>query len=247
MCSHAYLPYAPLNTPKPFAEGVWIVDGPEIGMRYLGMTFPFPTRMTIVRLPSGDLWVHSPIAWTEQMGDAIARLGPVRFLVAPNTLHYWYLPDWQARFPAARSYGPPGLDRKARRVVSIDEELGIEPPAVWRDVIGQCIVPSHLFTEVDFFHRPSRTLIITDLIENFEPARVRQPLLRWVTKVFGVADPDGKAPFDMQWSFIGLRPGVRAAVERMISWAPDRIVIAHGRCYETDAVKELRRAFRWVR
>lgn len=246
MSSDAFIDYAPLNTLKPVADEVWIVDGPEIGMRYFGLTLPFPTRMTIVRLPDGDLWVHSPIAWNDDLGVAITALGFVRYLVAPNTLHYWNLPEWQARFPRAHSYGPPGLAGKARRPLQIDETLGDAPPQAWADVFDQCLVPGRLLTEVDFCHRPSRTLILTDLIENFEPSRVRSPLLRWVMRTFGAADPDGKAPLDMQWSFLGHRRQVRAAAERMIGWAPERIIIAHGRCYDANAVTELRRAFRWV-
>jgi hypothetical protein len=39
---------------------------------------------------------------------------------------------------------------------------------------------------------------------------------------------------------------LRAAVEQMIAWEPERIVIAHGRCYDRDGAAELRRAFRWL-
>jgi hypothetical protein len=246
MSSGAFTPYAPLNTLKPIADNVWIVDGPEIGMRYLGLTFPFPTRMTIVRLPAGDLWVHSPIAWHDDLGGALCALGSVRYLIAPNTLHYWYLPDWQARFPRSRSYGPPGLTEQARRPLRVAETLGEQPPPAWLGIFDQCLVPGRVLTEVDFFHRPSATLILTDLIENFEPSRVRSLLLRQTIKVFGAADPDGKAPLDMQWSFFGHRHKVRDAAERMIGWAPARIILAHGRCYDAHAVAELRRAFRWV-
>ncbi len=217
MTSPAFVPYAPLNILKPFADEVWIVDGPEIGMRYLGLTFPFPTRVTVVRLPTGDLWIHSPIAWNDDLGDAIAKLGRARYLIAPNTLHYWYLPDWQARFPQARSYGPPGLVEKARRPITIDETLSETAPAAWNDVFDLCPFPGSLLTELDFLHRPSRTLILTDIIENFEPARVRGRLLRWLMQAFGAADPDGKAPFDMQLSFLGHRRQVRAAAERLIA------------------------------
>lgn len=241
----AFIPYAPLNTLKPFADDIWIVDGPEIGMRYFGVTLPFPTRMTIVRLPDG-LWVHSPIAWDHELGTALAQFGEVRHLIAPNTLHYWYLPEWQARCPEARSYGPPGLVDKARRPLTIDETLDDVAPAAWRNVFDQCLFPGDLLTEVDFLHRPSGTLILTDIIENFEPARVRNPLLRWTVKAFGAADPDGKAPFDMQWSFRGHRREVRAAAQRLVDWAPGRIILAHGRCYQVDATSELRRAFRWA-
>ena len=55
MSGDAYVPYAPLQTIKDFAKDVWIVDGPEIEMRYLGLDIPFPTRMTVVRLPGREL------------------------------------------------------------------------------------------------------------------------------------------------------------------------------------------------
>lgn len=242
----AYRPYLPLNTLKPFSENIWIADGPEIQMRFCGAQLPFPTRMTVVRLPGRAIWIHSPIMWSVQLHEMISDLGDVRFLVAPNNLHYWYLPDWQQKFPEARSYGPPRLARRARQPVRIDEGLGPLAPAGWAATIDQCCVPGSLLTEFDFFHRPSRSLILTDLIENFEPSRVRNPWLRWVIRLSGAADPDGKAPYDMQLSFMGHRRELRAEVKRMIDWAPERIIIAHGRCYTENGTNELKRAFRWV-
>ena len=241
----SYIPYAPLDTLKPFSKDIWIVDGPEIGMHYFGLKLPFPTRMTIVHMPDEKLWCHSPIAWNDNLGAEIDRLGPVSYLIAPNTIHYSYLANWQARYPQACSYDPPGLACKVPKL-AIGEVLGKDPPAAWGDAFGQCLVPGSLLTEVDFFHRASRTLILTDLIENFEPSRVRNRLLRWTMQAFGAASPDGKAPIDMQLSFIRQRPAVREAALQMIAWAPERIVLAHGLCYEKDAVAELRRAFRWV-
>jgi Domain of unknown function (DUF4336) len=246
MPDDAFVPYAPLNELKPIAPDIWLVDGPEIRFAYLGVTLPFPTRMTIVRLPDGALWIHSPIAPSDAPFSSVGALGTVRYLVAPNTLHYWWLPDWQARFPDAEVFLAPGLERAAKRALPAGTALGAAPPAAWAGVIDQMIVFGDLLTEAVFFHRPSRTLILTDLIENFEPARVRNPFLRWLMRVSGAADPDGKAPYDMQLSFFRQRKGVRAAARRMIEWAPKRIVIAHGRWYETDGVVELRRAFRWV-
>jgi hypothetical protein len=75
---------------------------------------------------------------------------------------------------------------------------------------------------------------------------VRNFWLRWAMQVFGAADPDGKAPYDMQLSFLGHRSELRGAAKRMIGWAPERIILAHGRCYDRDGVRELQRAFRWV-
>jgi hypothetical protein len=62
----------------------------------------------------------------------------------------------------------------------------------------------------------------------------------------GALDPDGKAPIDLQLSFLARHASVRQAVEKMIAWAPERLIIAHGRWYPSGAVAELRRAFRWV-
>ena len=242
----AFFPYEPLYALKVFAEDVWIMDGPEIGMRSLGITVPFPTRMTIVRLPTGELWVHSPVRWIDALGPMLSELGPVAHLVAPNSLHYCYLGEWQARFPEARSYGVPGIDAKTKTRVSVEETLGDAPPASWQATFEQCLIVGSILTEADFFHRPSRTLIITDLIENFELKRIKSPLWRWLMKLFGPVDPDGTAPLDMRLSFYGYRQQLKAAVQRMVGWAPDRIIIAHGRCYERDGLSELKRAFRWI-
>ena len=95
-------------------------------------------------------------------------------------------------------------------------------------------------------HGARRTAHRADLIGNVEPSRVPSGLLRVTMQGLGAASPDGKAHIDMQLSFIRHRPAVREAVRQMIDWAPERIVLAHGLCYEKDAVTELRRAFRWV-
>jgi hypothetical protein len=243
---HAHSPYLPLDALKPVADDIWIVDGPEIRFRYAGLEFPFPTRMTIIRLAGGGLWIHSPTEPTGSLTDTVAALGPIQHLVAPNTLHYWWLPDWHARFPDARVHAVAALSRRAKRPLPPFDPLENAPDAAWADDIDQLLVPGSLMTEAVFFHRRSRTVILTDLIENFEPQRIRPPLLRLLTKMVGAADPDGKAPYDMQWSFWPRRREVRNAVQRMIAWGPERAVIAHGRWYEHDAVNELRRAFRWV-
>lgn len=47
--------YAPLDTPKPVAAGIWIVEGPLVYMAALGLRAPFPTRMTLVQLTDGGL------------------------------------------------------------------------------------------------------------------------------------------------------------------------------------------------
>ena len=101
-------------------------------------------------------------------------------------------------------------------------------------------------TEVEFFHHASRTLILTDLIENFEPNKLDSFAMRLLTYIGGAQDPSGSMPRDMRMTFARRKPYLRSTIEKMISWNPDRIILAHGRWYQKDGTLELERAFDWL-
>lgn len=237
--------YEPLYSLKPVAPDLWIADGGWI--RFYGL--PFPTRMAIIRLADGGLWVHSPIADQNGLSDSVAALGPVRHLIAPNWIHYAWIPDWQNRFHQAVSWGCPGVAGRAasRKVhLHLDHELGDTAPAAWAGEISQLLADSGFHREVVFFHRSTSTLILTDLIENFEPSKMpwwTRPLLR----LGGVCDPDGRMPRDIAASFRRRPEHLRHLVDTMLGWAPDRVIMAHGRWYEAGGTAQLRRAFRFLR
>lgn len=241
--------YEPLGVLKPFGDGVWIVDGPVVRMNVLGPRFPFPTRMTVVRLDDGGLFLHSPIEPTSTLIDQVRALGPVRHLVSPNRLHYVHIAAWKAAFPDAIAWASPGVEARARSqgiAVSFDQALGEEPPDAWREEIDQLIFEgSRIVEEVVFFHRASGTLLLTDLIENFEPERLGR-LAGLVMRLSGAAHPDGSTPIDLRLSLLGRRAEARASLERMRAWPVERIVITHGRCFESGGSDELARAFRWL-
>lgn len=235
--------YEPLDTLKPVDDGLWLIDGPAI--RFYGL--PFSTRATVVRLENGGLWVHSPTRLTPALRAELDALGPVRHLIAPNWLHFAHVADWQAAWPRATAWAAPGVAARAVKnglSLSFDRELGAErAEAPWRGEIRQMIVRgSKLHREAVFFHKRSRSLILTDLIEahetRFMPVWAR-PLI-WLA---GIDDSDGKMPPDMAWSFRD-KAALAEDVERMIAWAPPRVILAHGRWYESNGVNELERAFR---
>jgi hypothetical protein len=103
--------YEPLNTLKPVATDIWLIDGPSV--RVCGM--PFPTRCTVVRLADGDLWVHSPTVLTDGLRAELQALGPVRYLIVPDLLHYASIADWQRVFPDAIAYVAPGAAKRAAK------------------------------------------------------------------------------------------------------------------------------------
>jgi Domain of unknown function (DUF4336) len=239
-------PYEPINRLKPIVEDLWIVDGPETRMRYFGLRLPFTTRMTIVRLPDGRLSVHSPTAPTAELLRDVGALGPVGFLVSPSRLHTTWLADWQHAWPEAVSAGVAAEPAWDGSRLTFGVDLGGAGPLPWSAAIAQVLVPGGMFSEAVFFHLPSRSLILTDLIENFELERVTCRWLRWLLRLTGPLHPHGTAPPDMRLSFRRHRPALRAAVAVMRGWAPERIILAHGKWYASDGLRELERAFRWV-
>ncbi|WP_079638272.1 DUF4336 domain-containing protein [Sphingopyxis flava] len=242
----SFTPYAPLNVPKPFGEAIWTVDGPEIRMDYAFGSIPFPTRMTVVRLADGGLWLHSPIEPDDALFAAVDLLGPVTWLVAPNSIHYWYVADWQQRYPRARTAAVPRLAERAKRPFRVDAVL--EGGAPWpREEIALVLVPGTAVNEAVFFHTASRTVILADLIENFEPARVRHRLYRWLIRLSGAAAPHGRAPIDLRVTFWPKRRAVRAAVASILAWPCERIIMAHGLPHASNGASELRRALNWAR
>ena len=241
--------YEPINTFKPVDDNIWIVDGPIVQMAMYGTKIPATTRMTIVRLGNGGLWCHSPTALTPALQTEIDRLGPVEHLVSPNKIHYTHIQRWAEAYPHAIAWASPGVRERAASQhipVTFQADLGDTPPPDWATEIDQAIVRgSRFLDEVVFFHRQSQTLILTDLIENFEPAKVAKGF-RWIIRLMGIADPNGGTPLDLRLTFWGRKAQARQGYEQMLAWAPEKIILAHGRWYPENGVAELKRAFQWL-
>jgi hypothetical protein len=236
--------YPPLDALKPVAKDIWIVDsGP---LRVFGA--PLPVRMTVVRLASGDLWLHSPTRFDAGLCDRLQREGPIAHIVAPNVAHWMFLRDWHTACPNARTYAAPGL-RKRRPVrkakIRIDADLSEMPPAAWEDELEHTIVRGIGFAEVDFFHRASRTLIMTDLVQNLEPDRL-PAAARWLARLVGSAAPDGGAPFYLRLAVRAKGRSAADAAARLVALEPERVIFSHGLWFEDRGAEKLRRSLRWL-
>jgi hypothetical protein len=237
--------YPPLDTLKPVANDVWIVDGPLIRFGPPLLRMPFSTRMTIVRL-AGALFVHSPTPLSDALRAQLAAIGAPCWIISPNRIHYWWIPDWHKAFPDAAVYLAPKVREQAGARIDFDcSTLDRAQGFPWDEAIATLPVTGRYMTEVVFFHRPSRTLILTDFIENFEADKLQSWWMRVLTRLGGVRDPDGSMPRDMRATYRD-RAALKAAVETLIGWNPERVILAHGRWYPRDGASELRRAFRWL-
>lgn len=237
--------YPPLDTLKPVAPNVWIVDsGP---LQAFGLAVP--VRMTVIRLSDGSLWLHSPTRHVLGLRHDIERIGPIRHLVAPNVAHWSFVKAWGAACPLATIWAAPGLrDRGPVKAsgLRIDHDLGPASPAAWAGEIAQRIVPGGFgVAEVAFFHVPSRTLMLTDLVENLEADKIG-PIARPLLRAAGAVAPDGMAPAHLRFAVNRRRSEARAAAAEIVGWDPARVIFAHGRWFDSDGAAQLRHSLRWL-
>lgn len=223
-----------------FAPFLYVADGPVVS--FYG--FPYPTRIALVRLSDGSVWIWSPVALTKELCKFVDDLGPVRHIVSPNKIHHLFLAEWAERWPEARLYAPPGL-AKRRPDLRFDVELGDEPDPAWASDIDQVIFRGSLaMEEVAFFHRESRTALICDLIQRHPEAA----MTGWkgtLMRLDGLVGERGSTPREWRASFLR-RSKARAAREKVLGWNPERLLIAHGECAQTNASKIIQDALSWI-
>jgi len=123
---------------KEHAPGLWTADGQaDKAIPKFLQKYDFSTRMTVIRLTDGGLFLHSPIRLDGGLRAAPIRLdgglraeldglGEVRAIVAPNKFHHLFAGDACAAYPKAKLYGALGLPVK-RKDLKFAGMLGDEP------------------------------------------------------------------------------------------------------------------------
>ena len=155
--------YEPINVYKPVAPNIGIVDGPFEYLTVGGVKLPLPftTRMTVVRLTNGNLFLHSPIKFDDRLANELQGLGTPRHLVSPNQFHYAHIGEWAKAFPEAIAWASPRVRERARarRIdVVFTRDLDTSAPEEWRREIDQTLFPGGYFREFIFFQRPDNCI-----------------------------------------------------------------------------------------
>lgn len=234
--------YAPIDRLKPVAENLWMVDSGPV--RPMGMALP--VRMTVIRLADGGLLLHSPTRYTPELARALAAIGPVRHLVAPNVAHWSFLAEWQRACPDATCWATPALGERAQvreAGVRIDKWLGDTAPVDWADAVAQGMVRGVGFEEVWFLHKPTATLILTDLVQNVDPAKLMPMAAAAMRLSFATS---ATTSLHVRAALTAGGQPTRAAIAAMLATAPDRVLFAHGDPFTVGAAERLRRAFAWA-
>ena len=214
---------------RALAQDLFVVERPQ---RFLGLELG--TRMTVMRV-DGDLLLHAPVAVDPR---ELETHGNPRWLLAPNRFHHLHVGPWLDH--GIRGWAAPGLGDK-RPDLAFDAEVAdtCEP---WGDAVQ--LIPTRslpLVSEVALLHRPSCTLVLTDLVFHLEPE----------------APCATRAAMRCAWGYPGCRSTLleRVFMDRVVAREEiggllaldfDRLVMAHGRVIETGGRDALAAAYRWL-
>ena len=223
---------------RALAPGLWVVERPlgnplvEIG-----------TRMTVVRLRDGGLFLHSPVKLDAELCAALDALGPVRAIVCPNRAHHLFAGDYAAAYPDALLYGAPNLAPK-RPDLKFAEELSDAAPAAWRADLEQHLFAGAPFlNEVVFFHPATRTLLFTDLAFNIPVGGTKGArFFCWVSGAEGRFGPHRLIRLFMMRG----RAAARRSLERILAWDFERVTVTHGEVLERGGREAVRAGFAFL-
>jgi hypothetical protein len=225
-------------TLEAIADGLWCVGADK----RLGPGVTFPLRMTIARLPEG-LWLCSPIALDDALVAEIDALGEVRSIVAPNGFHHLFAGHALARWPGATLFASAAIRRKRP---DLPRAKWLEPGDAtrWVPELDACRIDGMpRLDEWVFFHRPSRSLIATDLVFNIvEPRGLLTPL---VLRIVGANRKLAQSRVFAR--LVAERDATTASLRRILAWEIERVVPAHGEIVRDDARARLRQVLgRWL-
>jgi hypothetical protein len=196
------------------------------------------SRMTVVRLADGGLWLHSPVPINAELQAELATLGEVRFIVAPNKMHYLFAGACAALYPRAQLLGAPGL-RTKRPELSGLQDLPVPGVGPWCPELDHILFEGiPLANETDWFHAPSGTLILTDLCQWMQGEMPLASVL--YAKLTGVRQ-HLNVPRTVRL-LVRDKAAARASAAKLLQWPIQRVVVGHNVVLETDAHAQLARA-----
>ena len=216
---------------------LWTMDGQ---VSFWGATIP--TRMTVIRLTDGTLFIHSPVLLTIQLKDRLDVLGQVRYVVSPNKYHHYHMGEYAQAFKKVKMYASPGL-REKRKDILFQNVLKNSPEQEWREDIDQVLfMGSPAVQEAIFFHKPSRTLIVGDLCFNIDE---HHPFLfKSLGKLLGLYKHLSAGPM-IRYTVQDKNPA-KLSMQKIMSWNFERIILAHGDIIENNAKEVLKKAYTWL-
>lgn len=219
-------------------DNIW-----ELSQPLLAGPIALDHRMTVIRLASGQLWVHSPVAFDDRIRSGLDALGEVAYLVAPSTFHDLYWPPYFAAYPDARFFAAPGVDL-AHSECPFTDTLSTETPSAWSGELQQIMLKGMpKINEFVFLHAASKTLIAADMAFNYDSdVNFATSLMLRMTGCYDRFGVSRLFKF-----YIKDNKAMRHSVDEILSWDFDHIVLGHGQLLVANGPQVLKEAYAFLR
>jgi len=222
---------------KEFAKNLWVVEDEKFSVGGLQIG----SRMTIILLNNGDLFIHSPIALSKTIKDSIDAIGKPRFIIAPNTMHHLFLKQFYDQYSDTELYIVPGL-RKKCPALSHAKDLVDGTDYPWKKEIKQHHVKGITkLEEVVFFHPQSKTLVLTDLA--FYITSERSLFTCLFFRLNGVYDKFGPSRIFKHF-ILKNKSEFNKSLDYILTWNFERIIISHGKLIKKNGNDVFAEAFK---
>ena len=170
------------------------------------------SRMTVVRLATGGLFVHSPVALRRRDASSGGCPGRGARRRGPSLFHHLHVRPWMTAYPRAHFAACPGLEWK-RSDLEWSSVLGDVPHPIWAGEVDQVYFSARRENEVDFYLPRHKVLICADALLNIStiPALTSQV----ASRLMGNHAPGIGW---MEYLMIRDRKLARRQVERILAW-----------------------------
>jgi hypothetical protein len=193
-------------------------------------------NVTLVRLRSGKLLIHSTAPFLAEDVAAIHALGEPGWLLDGILRHDTFAKEGREAFPNIPYLAPQGFSD----AVGFPTQLIIPPPREWDGELQALeIQGAPEARDTALLHGPSRTLILTELVFNFGDDQPLWTELLLRVAIGGEHHPGMARPFKA-----GIKDAAsfKASVATILSWDFDRVIVGHGDVIDFDGKAKLRAA-----
>ncbi len=205
--------------------------------------FHLPLRSTLLSLAGGELMVISPLRMDDELAARVSALGRVTHIASPNKFHHLFVGDAAARWPNAQVHLAPGLPEKLSKLGRVVPPHIVLPSDMPADATAVVLAGMPALSETLFFHAPSRTLVVTDLV--FHVLGPTQGLFTGLILRMVGAHQRLAQGLELRL-LVRDREAARQSLERVMALDFTRLVMAHGVVVEVDAKERLRAALRFM-
>jgi len=191
-----------------------------------------PLRMTVVRLKNGEVLLYSPTRYDDALHVELEELGPVKYIIAPNKVHYMFVADYIEKFPEAKLFLAPGLKERVSEFEK-GSLLGGHPDEAWGEDLDQILTGGNSFlSEVVLFHKKSKILIVADLLLNFPPGyfdgKLNSESLAALATQFFSELPDKPMCSPEHSIYCTDVKAFESTCQKILAWEFECIVMSHG-------------------